>query len=292
MVTNRQIIVSNGVASIVLTTKPYYVKNITGFDSLKITNVTKQGYSQDGSSLVNSYINEREMTIEGQIKADTVYEMQTLRDYLENLFKPKTDLQIIHTYGDITRVITARATVTPQFTFSEVSKIQNYTVSLIAVEPYWRDRYETLVEMAETQGNFHFPLAIPEEGVIFGVKNTSTIVNIYNSSSIPVGMNLRFIANGYVKNPAIINLETRESLKFNCEMHQGDYIDVQTGSRKKAIANIGGVESSAIGKLDISNGNATFIELNSGDNVFRYLADEGENLLVVKVYFYNKYSGV
>ena len=292
MVTNRQIIVSNGVASIVLTTKPYYVKNITGFDSLKITNVTKQGYSQDGSSLVNSFINEREMSIEGQIKADTVYEMQTLRDYLSNLFKPKTDLQVIHTYGDITRVITVRVTVTPQFTFSEVSKIQNYTVSMVAVEPYWRDRYETLVEMAETTGDFHFPLAIPEQGAIFGIKNTSTIVNIYNSSSIPVGMHLRFVANGTVVNPAIINLETRECIKFNCTLHQGDFIDVQTGSEKKAVSNIGGVEASAIGKLDIANGNATFIELDPGDNVFRYFADSGESFLVVKVYFYNKFAGV
>ena len=50
MVTDRVITVSNKRESITLTNPPFYVENISGFDSLDVRIVTSQGFGQDGSS--------------------------------------------------------------------------------------------------------------------------------------------------------------------------------------------------------------------------------------------------
>ena len=47
-----------------------------------------------------------------------------------------------------------------------------------------------------------------------------------------------------------------------------------------------------IGKIDIPSGGNTFLELMPGDNLFRYVADKGENMLEMKIYYNNKYLGV
>lgn len=96
MVTDRVIIVSNGQTSVELTAAPFYVKEIKGFDRLKIQNVTTQGYDQDGAVLVNSYVLPRDMEIKGQIKADSTRQMQELRDRLEKIFIPRKDILITH----------------------------------------------------------------------------------------------------------------------------------------------------------------------------------------------------
>lgn len=122
--------------------------------------------------------------------------MQKLREKLQSVILPKRDLEITHFYGGVNRVIIARAKKTPEFEFTNVSSVQNYTIELKATEPYWRDENETLVQIANVVGKFHFPLYIPKnKGVCFGIKSSSLIADVFNQSSIKVGMKIVFIAN-------------------------------------------------------------------------------------------------
>ena len=113
MVTDRKIIVSNERTSVDLTLLPYTVQKITGFDRLEVQNVTSQGFDQDGASLLNSYVLPRDMEILGQMKAQTTYQMQMLRDKLSAVFIPKKEVTVTHYYGGINRIITARVEKTP-----------------------------------------------------------------------------------------------------------------------------------------------------------------------------------
>lgn len=293
MVTDRVIIVSNGKTSVQLTGGPFYITSLTGFDKLEIQNVKTQGYNQDGATVTNSYVLPRDLVIKGCIKAETTRSMQLLRDKLNNLFLPHVDITITHYYGGQTRVIKARVEETPAFDFTEVSTVQNYSVTAVAMDPYWTDATETLIELANTVGRFHFPLIIPaDKGVIFGLRQTSMIANVYNASAVKVGMRYVFIANGVVVNPQLINIKTREYTKLLCTMEAGETITVQTGQEKAVTQNKNGLLDDYIGRIDVAGGGRTFLELLPGENLLRYAADEGENMLQVKIYHNNRYMGV
>lgn len=294
MVTDRRIIVSNGRTSVELTSPPYYVKDTEGFDALDVTTVTSQGFDQDGATIVNSYVESREMTINGQVKADTTRQMEQLINRLENLFLPKTDLTINHYYGGRNRVITARVTKTPKFSFTEVSKVQEYEVKLVSAEEvWWSDATEKLVQMANVTGGFHFPLIIPKDvGVYFGLKSSTLIADVFNDSAITIGMTITLIANGTLTNPMLFNVNTREFLKLNCTMVAGEQITITTGKSKTITRTLNGVSENYINKIDIAGGGTTFLTLEPGDNLFRYAADDGESFLECKIFYKNRYVGV
>lgn len=293
MVTDKKIIVSNGSTSVELTALPYTVKETKGFDRLSVQIVTSQGFDQEGASLLNDYVTPRDMSISGQVKAETTAQMQNLRDKLFNLFIPHTDITINHYYGGKNRLIVARVEKTPQFKHTEVSKVDTYEVNLTATEPYWRDVTETLVPIANTTGGFHFPLIIPkDEGVTFGIKSASLIADVYNYSSIKVGMRIVFIAKGAVSNPQLFDVNTRKFIRLLCDMEAGEQVIVQTGQDKTVTRIKNGVSEDYIGKIDLAGGGNTFLELAPKDNLFRYGADSGEDMLETKIYFHNKYPGV
>ncbi|MCM1057889.1 MAG: phage tail family protein [Firmicutes bacterium] len=293
MVTDRKIIISSGSRSLELTSLPYTVERAKGFDRLQIQNITSQGFDQDGASLVNSYVLPRDIEMIGQMQAETTYKMQKLRDDLINIFLPKTELTITHSYGGVTRLLAARVEKSPQFEFTDVSSVQNYLVSLTATEPYWRDKNETLVEIANVIGRFHFPLIIPKDkGVCFGVKQRSLIADVYNRSSIKTGIKIIFTATGTVKNPLVFNIEKREHIKLLCSMEAGEQITIETGQNNTVTREKNGLTEDYIGKVDLQGGGCTFLELEPGDNILRCGADEGEDMLETRICFYNKYMGV
>lgn len=291
MVTDRRITVSNKRASVELTRRPYTVEQTKGFDRLQVRNVTSQGFDQDGASLLNSYVQPRDMEIQGQILASTTYEMQNQRDKLLNLFLPKEELKITHYYGGITRVINARVEQSPRFKFTNVSRLQDYDIALTATEPFWRDEDETLVQIANVIGRFHFPLIIPEtEGVCFGIKQIALLKGITNKSSIKAGMRFIFKANGKVNSPQLFNVNTREYFRLLCRMEAGEQITVDTEAKTVTRAKKG-LREDYIGKIDMQGGN-TFLKLDPGENLFRCTADEGEDMLEVWIYFQNRYMGI
>lgn len=293
MVTDRKIIVSNENTSVELTAMPYTVQRIKGFDRLNVKNVTSQGFDQDGASLLNSYVLVRDMEIAGQMKANTTYLMQKNRDRLSEMFMPDKEVQITHYFGGVNRAITAIVEKTPKFEFTDVTTVQSYEISLEAMDPYWRDEKETLIPIADVRGSFHFPLVIPKNrGVCFGIRSSSLIANIYNRSSIRVGMRIEFIARGALTNPQLFDINTRKFIRLLCSMEAGEKITVETGLNKSVIRRKNGISEDYIGKIDLAGGGDEFLELAPGSNLLRYGAETGEKMLEVRISYNNKYSGV
>lgn len=293
MVTDRIIMVSNGDTSVELTARPYSVQSTKGFDRLNVQIVSSQGFDQVGASMLNSYVLPRDMEISGQINAETTGQMQQLHDRLFHIFIPDRDVTITHYFGGKNRQIRARVQKTPKFDFTAVSTVQNYNITLKAMEPYWRDEEETLIQMANIRGGLHFPLVIPKnKGVTFGIKSSALIADVYNKASVKTGMRFVFKAKGSVSNPQLFNVETREYFKLICDMTAGEKITVRTGQEKEVTRNINGVEENYMGKIDLAGGGHTFLELMPGDNLFRYGADSGEAMLEISISFYNQYTGV
>ena len=59
--------------------------------------------------------------------------------------------------------------------------LEEFTIQLTCPSPFWRDQKESRQDIASWVGSFSFPLEIPEdEGIIFGYRQPSVIVDVYN----------------------------------------------------------------------------------------------------------------
>lgn len=126
--------------------------------------------------------------------------------------------------------------------------------------------------------------------MIFGHHEESVIVTVYNAGHIATGMRIVFRALGELQNPQLFNVATREYMKLNYTMQGGDVITIDTSyGAKSIILTRNGVETNIYRYMDVDS---TFLQLDIGDNTFRYDADDGLSNLEVTVYFAQKYLGV
>lgn len=294
MVTDRIIIIDNGITSHELTMPPYYVKKISGIDGLESTLVKSQGFNRPGAKVINTIIETRPMEIQGQIKADSTQQMQYMRSRLINLFTHGLELTMYHYYGSVRRKIAVSVKKGPVFDFDTVTSVENYTVQLEACSPYWEDVEEVRYSAANWIPKLHFPLIVPiGEKMIFGLKNASYIVNVQNNSNIEIPMKIVFRANGKLYGPQLFHIDTRRFIKVNCSMDYGDILTIDTKQEKPTIIyESGGTSQSYINKIDLVGGGNTFLKLNPGENLLRYSAEEGENNLELELLVKNQYGGV
>jgi hypothetical protein len=140
---------------------------------------------------------------------------------------------------------------------------------------------------------WEFPCDIEQddaEDMIFGYREESLIVPIYNAGHIATGMKISFKALGSLTNPQLLNINTREFIKINTAMIAGDVITVDTSYGNKSVTlTRNGVDSNIYRYLDTDS---TFMQMDVGDNVFRYAADTGETNLEAVIFFTQKYLGV
>lgn len=159
-----------------------------------------------------------------------------------------------------------------------------------ANDPYLYKKDAVSVDIATWIGSFEFPLEIPEDGIEMGYRSPSLIVNAFNDGQESTGMLIRFRALGTLTNPSLFNVNTREELKVNIVMQGGDIIEISTYSRRKTIKLIrNGVETNIFNNLDLSS---KFLQLDIGDNLFRYNAEDGLDNLEVSMIFTPRLLGV
>jgi hypothetical protein len=73
-------------------------------------------------------------------------------------------------------------------------------------------------------------------------------------------------------------------------MAAGEVVSISTYfGDKRIISKLNGVETNAFDTIDEDS---TFLQLDKGDNLFRYDADSGLDNLEVTIYHYNNYLGV
>lgn len=160
-----------------------------------------------------------------------------------------------------------------------------------ANDPYFYAKNAEKVDIALWVPAFEFPLEIPADtGIEMGYRSQSLIVNVLNEGQESTGMTIRFRALGSLTNPSLINVNTYESMKINTEMQAGDVIEITTYKRRKKVTLIrNGQTTNIFNLLDLSS---VFLQLDLGDNLFRYNADEGLDNLEVSMTFTPRLLGV
>ena len=154
---------------------------------------------------------------------------------------------------------------------------------------------------ATTVGLFHFPLIIGLPGtkqsndngyptIMFGLRKPSLIVDIYNKGAVATGIRIVFKATATIKNPSLINVDTQQYFKINKTMVAGEEVVIDTNVGKKKIRGyLNGVEYNYFKYIDFGS---KWLQLEVGDNLFRYDAEENMNGLEVYIYYYDRFLEV
>lgn len=252
-----------------------------------------------GAKSFGSRLAEKNLPIEFAIKIDKMTEdwIQDKRNEVFRVFDPEySPIKVAFTLKNEKRYyFMADVEITPFFPHGlENSNTiwQKCLVQLTCGDPSIYLDQKTKVDVAVWLGNFEFPWEIPTDGVELGYRAPSLIVNVYNDGNKKTGMTIQFRALGTVKNPSLLNVNTQEKIKLDFTLIGGDEVNISThqGNRKiKLIRN--GTTIDIFNTFDLLSG-SKFLQLDTGDNLFRYDADSGLEQLECSIYFTPKFVGV
>ncbi|RPJ97294.1 phage tail family protein [Rummeliibacillus sp. TYF005] len=189
--------------------------------------------------------------------------------------------------------LNAELTASPDFPTGFENSNYRWQKSLLQFtcsDPYLYEKDETLVQIATWIPAFEFALEIPTDGIEMGYRSPSLIANVFNGGQEDSGMIIKFKANGTLSTPSLVNVNTYEEFKLNMDLVGGDIVEVSTYKGKKyAYLTRNNIKISVFGKVDLDS---KFLQLETGDNLFRYDAKSGVDNLEVSMYFANKFVGV
>lgn len=273
---------------------PDYILKSVDWGSIQGTHHSYKYVNQVGESIANTSLGTRPIKIEGWIVATSENQMTSLKKKLNSFVNPREALDLF--YSDYVIRFVPDETVKYSINAAENNEIFcKFQIDGTAPNPLFSDNFESGSAFVTTVPTFHFPLVIseslPDEGVVFGKRMASLISNLTNNGSISVGMRIVFKANGTLSNPSLINVNTQEMFRINKTMVADEEIVVNTNIGEKSV-------KGRIDDADYTNYfmykdiDSAWLQLDAGDNLFRYNADEGIDNLDVFVYFYNQYLEV
>ncbi len=274
------------------TQSAYYVnvsKDVTGISDIRNTLYTTSSMGQHGETYISQSIDAREIDIKGSINARDKDRVLTLRRRAQKVLNPELDATLTYIYKDFVRVIDCKIDNAPIFTRKSV--LNDFTIQLLCPSPFWREETEEKQDIASWIKSLEFALEIPaDEGIEFGYREPNVIVDVYNEGDVTTGMRIEFRATGTVQSPILLNVDTSEYIQINETLLAGDTVTINTEYGKKSVTLTRGNETTDYFRhIDVDS---TFMQLAIGDNIFRYDAESGLDLLEVTLYHANKYLGV
>lgn len=273
---------------------PDFILKSVDWGSIKGTHHSYKYVNQVGESITNTSLGTRPITIDGWIVAQDEADMTFLKRKLNSFVNPQEAIDLF--YSEYVIRFVPDETVKYSVSVAENNEVFcKFQISGTAPNPLFSDNFETSSAFVTTVPGFHFPLvmsqSLPDKGVVFGKRSASLIVNLTNNGSISVGMKIVFKANGTVVNPSLTNVNTLEEFTINKTLVDGEEIEINTNIGEKGVRGRIG-NASLVNYFMYKNLDSSWLQLEVGDNLFRYNADDGIEKLDVFVYFHNKYLEV
>lgn len=267
----------------------YHTNTVSGLSDVRNAIYSINSMGQDGDTYLGNRIESRAIEIVGSINERNKDFMIDHRRHMNHVLNPQFSATLVYEYGDFKRVIDCKVDNAP--VFSRAAIFQDFTIQLLCLNPFWRKEGKTRDDVATWVGDFEFPEELPiPEGWEIGHRQPSLIVNVYNEGDVKSGIKVEFRAIGAVSNPELLNVDTQEFIKININMLAGDVLTVNTGYGEKEVTlNRGGTITDAFRYLDPDS---TYLQLEVGDNLFRYDASGALENLEISLYHDDLYLGV
>ena len=279
---------SDGLSAVISNVAPFVLTKLSGFESAKNNVYTVKSVLQDGQTATGSSLDMSERTITGLMRADTLDGLEERRRCLSRVFSAKADGTLKYECNGLTKTCACKVET---LTFGDIGiRSQAFDIVLLCPNPFWQDTEESIQEIAEWIGAFEFALEIPQgTGIEMGYRSPSLIVDVNNPGDVPCGMKIVFSALGTITNPSLLNVNTQEFIKVKKTMTAGETITITTEFGNKKILDLLNGVTSRVLNIDLDS---TFLQLAVGDNLFRYNADSGLDMLECKIYYVPQYLGV
>lgn len=276
--------------SIDSTSRTYVLESID-WGAIQSSRRTYKFINQIGVYVTGVTLESRDISIVGWVVADTETDMKRRKQFLNKFVNP---LNLLKLYYE-NYVIDAVCDTTIQYGTTQAENnevVCKFMINLFCPDPMFREAASTVQEIADWIPKFHFPLQIPKsKGVIFGVRQPSTIATLDNTGDRAVGFIATFVAEGTVVNPELLNVITQQRIRLNYTFNAGETIIVSTVTNKKTVTKVtNGESSNRFNLLDLSV--SELFDLQPGKTYLRYDAEEGLENLNIKIEYDTKFLEV
>ena len=216
-------------------TAPFLITTVDGLGSPQNEIYTQKSPYQDGVTVTGSSLESRNIVIEGKIIDSNRANRQIYRNTLLSVLNPKLSGKLIMDLGNEQRQIDCKVEQAPYFASESGQNHQDFSISLIAPNPFWQDIEDSKTDISTETGNFEFPLEIPAEGLELSIRTISFITNIYNQGDVDTPIKVKLKAVGTVINPIIENLDTGEFIRVKRTLAEGDTLEINTAFGNKRV---------------------------------------------------------
>lgn len=270
---------------------PFRLMKVEGLGDVGADIQMQRSPYQDGSTLIDTVLEPRHMTIELKIYGKDAEETERNRRRFASVFNPKLMTgKLKYVRGNEVKVIDAAAESFPFFPDGRGNRsdtFQKAVLYLICPDPYWRST--TIVEepMAAFVELFELPSdefwEVGEDGDLYfemGMEGEKRIFEINGDAEVPVHITF----NGPSTNPVVRNNTTGEFIKVDRTLEKGDVLVIDTSD---ALVEINGMD--AFPWIDI---NSSFWKLQIGENEVEYTADAGAEEAELVISWQERFNAV
>lgn len=268
-----------------LTNDPsYIVVQIDGLDppDAQISTTKRIGY--DGEDIQSVYVEPRTVTIYTVLTGDV--EAARLRLYQYARIKQYLKVRYQNSHRDVIAEGTVKG-----IQYDHFAQIPMMEIVVYCQYPYLRN-IDTITDGgSQILPAFTFEFSC-DDGSMFEFGTFLEIPEIValNSGEVITGVRFIFRMNGIVKNPKIFDRSTGEFLALRYDFQAGDVVTVSTHFGNKFAHLLRNAQT--INIFNAVTKESTWLQMDIGDNVFVFEAEQGQNMIELSIIHTDEYEGV
>lgn len=239
---------------------------------------TSQGFAQVGETVEGQSVAGIKRTISGKVLSEV-----TARAMLSALPAFTTGKLW---YNDLfyCDIVVSR---TPQIQRRKTGEMP-FSMQVYCDTPFWRDGTAATYIVNGYTAAFSFPVIYDTHA--FGIKQNGAFTNCVNRGDVPVPLDCTFSSIGDVSGYGMINAATGEILRFDDVLHAGERVTVRRHSGRVTAEK--STADGTVSVLSLMSDDSELLTIETGDNVFKAMADENDEYLTIAVNVRPAYMGV
>jgi len=264
---------------------PFFVTSREGFGAVENDVTTSKQYGMAGALFVGQQLATREISIKGEIVADTNDEMNERRSEMINIFNPDLAGTLFYTIENNNYMIDVVVDIAPDIDAVDNMGHQAFDIKLKALDPYFIDvtQYDRLISLSGIKKAWTFPTRIYDE-FHFAELESGKLVNIVNNGAVAVGVEATMTISSVVTDIRIYKVETQEFFGFTGTFSAGTVLKLNTKRGKKSVTmtSPAGVTTNA---MPLRMTGSSFIQMDKGDNWLQVQAEVGSTSVITNLSF-------
>lgn len=266
-----------------------FILESVDWSTVDATHSTYKYINQIGVSIVNTALETRTVEIVGYVFGHSTAELLQNKQFLNNFVNPQQAIRLGYKeyYIDFNPTNSVRYGTT----LAENNNLFcRFIINGICPQPLFNVDDKLQIDASTTLPMFHFPLIIPPGGLVFGLKQISSLIDVYNSGSVETGMLIIFKALSSCSGVKLTNASTLEYFEINKTLSAGEVIKINTNVGQKSVIGktVGNTEQNYYQYKTLDS---TWLQLQPGDNLFRVDATPS-TALETSIQFANQYLEV